>query len=72
MVKLYNALVWEIPSLRGLAEYFTLSGVGGNGQGTFRHWPISIYSEELQASILRGMASGPINNWTEWSFAFDV
>ena len=38
----------------------------------FRHWPISIYSEELQASILRGKASGPIQKWDEWSFMFDI
>ena len=72
MVKVYNALAWENPSLRGLAEYFSFSGIGGNGEGRFRHWPISIYSEELQASILTGMASGPIKKWNEWSFAFNV
>ena len=72
MVKVYNALAWEIPSLRGLAEYFTLSGIGGNGEGKFRHWPISIYSEGLQASILRERASGPIQKWDEWSFMFDI
>ena len=72
MVKVYNALAWEIPSLQGLAEYFTLSGIGGNGEGMFRHWPISIYSEELQASILRGRVSGQIQKWDEWSFMFDI
>ena len=72
MVKLLNALAWENPSLRGLADYFSLSGIGGNGEGLFRHWPISIYSEEIQESILRGMASGPVSKWNEWSFAFNV
>ena len=72
MVKLLNALAWENPSLRGLADYFSLSGIGGNGEGMFRHWPISIYSEETQESILRGMASGPVKKWNEWSFAFNL
>ena len=72
MVRLYNALAWVQESLRGLAEYFTLSGIGGNGEGIFRHWPISIYSEELQTAILRGRASGPLRNWDEWNFAFNA
>ena len=72
MVRLYNALAWENEPLRGLADYFTLSGIGGNGEVCFRHWPISIYSEELQSSILRGKSSGPIRKWDEWSFAFNT
>ena len=72
MVRLYNALAWENEPLRGLADYFTLSGIGGNGEGTSRHWPISIYSEELQSSIRRGAAPGPLRNWDEWSFAFNA
>ena len=72
MVKLYNAIAWENPSLRGLAEYFTLSEIGGNGEGKFRHWPITIYSEEVQASIRGGMTSGTIKKWNEWSMAFNL
>lgn len=72
MVRLYYALAWENPSLRGLAEYFSLSQIGGNGQGVFRHWPISIYSEELQASILKGMVSTRLASWGEWSIGFNT
>ena len=72
MVRLYNALAWENEPLRGLADYFTLSGIGGNGEGMFRHWPISIYSEELQSSILGGRSSGQVRKWDEWSFAFNT
>ena len=72
MVRLYNVLAWEDASIRGLAEYFQLSGIGGNGEGVFRHWPIEIYSDELRVSILKGKASGPLRIWDEWNMAFNA
>ena len=72
MVRLYNGLAWEDASVRGLAEYFSLSGIGGNGEGYFRHWPIKIYSEKVRADILRGRAQGPLQMWDEWNFAFNT
>ena len=71
MVRLYNVLAWENASIRALAEYFELSGIGGNGEGVFRHWPIAIYSDELKVGIFKGKASGPLQLWDEWNFAFN-
>ena len=71
MVRLYNLLAWEYTSIRGLAEYFEISGIGGNGEGVFRHWPIGIYSDDVKVRILEGMASGPLRRWDEWNFAFN-
>ena len=71
IVRLYNVLAWENASIRALAEYFGLSGIGANGEGVFRHWPISIYSDELRMGVLNGKASGPLQLWNEWNFAFN-
>ena len=71
MVRLYNVLAWENASIRTLAEYFKLSGIGGNGEGVFRHWPMAIYSDELKVDIFKGKASGPLQLWDEWNFAFN-
>ena len=71
MVRLYNVLAWENASIRALAEYFKLSGIGGNGEGGFRNWPITIYSAQLKVGILKGKASGPLQLWDEWNFAFN-
>lgn len=70
VVRMYNHLAWDDTALRGLAEYFNLSGIGGNGEGAFRHFRIGIYSESLRQQILMGKAQGSNKKWDEWNLVF--
>lgn len=62
-------LAWEDAVLRPIADYFRLAGVLGASVGEQRFWPLTIYSESVQARIASGqfIEGDP---WSEWSLAF--
>ena len=66
---------WEDSSLRNLADYYQATEIGGTGTGSFRQWPISIYSENVQHFIKTGIRisdqSSNIMTWDEWQIAFN-
>ncbi len=65
---LCNKLARWDASLRGLARYFALA-IKGQGKGLMRHWPPSIYTNDVREKIVRGaLVNGEA--WNEWSFAF--
>ena len=71
---LSRLLAWEDPALRNLVDYYHVTQIGGNGEGRTRHWPISIYSENIQRRLLSGRVDLPQSamSWDEWKFAFNV
>ena len=66
---------WEDSSLRDLVDYYQATEIGGTGTGSFRQWPISIYSENVQHCIKNGVRgsdqSSNIMTWDEWQVAFN-
>lgn len=58
---LSRRLAWEDPTLRDLADYYQVTKIGGTGEGGFRQWPISIYSENVRGGIEGGMKGGASN-----------
>ena len=66
---------WEDSSLRDLVDYYQATEIGGTGTGSFRQWPISIYSEDVQHCIKNGVRgsdqSSNIMTWDEWQIAFN-
>ena len=71
---LSRRLAWEYPALRNLVDYYYVTQIGGNGEGSFRQWPVSIYSENIQQRLRRGLVNLPQNpmSWNEWQFTFNV
>ena len=68
---LFQRLAWEDPSLRNLADYYRLVGLAGSGEGNFRPWPSSIYSESVRPRAETGpLSTGPASFWDEWSLNF--
>jgi hypothetical protein len=71
---LSRRLAWEDPALSDLADYYQVTKIGGTGEGGFRQWPISIYSENVQ-HCLQGGGVGLSSNITtsdEWQVAFNL
>ena len=62
-------LAWEDKSLRRLAEYFSLTGIAGAGIGTYRGWPMTVYSDEVRTILLTKGLSGS-EEWDEWATMF--
>ncbi|MFB2583451.1 DUF6602 domain-containing protein [Herbiconiux liukaitaii] len=62
---LLQALAWEDPGMRPLADYFRLAGLWGAGGGDTKNWPLSdVYSPQTIAGIAgHAVASG----WDEWA-----
>lgn len=65
---LSKKLAWEDPSLRDLADYYSITNISGFGSGYMRIWPSSIYSNEIRPRIETGQLS--IDKWDEWSLIF--
>lgn len=66
---LLHKLAMEHKALRQLARYFTMSSIGGSGQGQMRPWDSSIYSDKIRRNVEQGrLVSG--EPWNEWSVAF--
>lgn len=71
---LSRRLAWEEPALRDIVDYYQFTNIGGTGEGVFRKWPISIYSENVQRSIQSGVfgASSSITTWNEWQVGYNL
>ncbi|HWX19540.1 MAG TPA: DUF6602 domain-containing protein [Candidatus Binatia bacterium] len=48
---LFRKLAWTFLDMRSMEEYFRMVDVHGSGEGRTRQWPISIYSEKVQARL---------------------
>ena len=73
IAKLMERFAWEDPALRDLVDYYRATGIGGDGEGGFRPWPISIYSENVQRHIQGGgPLSSNITTWDEWKVGFGL
>ena len=71
IAKLMERLAWEDPALRNLVDYYRATKIGGDGEGGFRQWPISIYSENVQHHIQGGGSLSPnVATWDEWKVGF--
>ena len=66
---LIRRIAWENAGLRDLADYYRLAKLDGAGQGGGRHWPSSIYSEEIRPRVEAGILSNG-KSWDEWSVHF--
>ncbi|MFG6445307.1 DUF6602 domain-containing protein [Microbacterium sp. P07] len=64
---LLQAVAWEDPGMRPLADYFRLAGLWGSGGGATRNWPLGdVYSPQTIASIAgHAVPAG----WNEWAIA---
>ena len=71
---LTRRLAWEDPTLRNLVDYYFGTRIGGNSEGKFRQWPISVYSKDVQIRLLSGHVNLPQSamSWDEWKFAFNL
>ena len=71
---LTRRLAWEDPTLRNLVDYYFGTRIGGNSEGKFRQWPISVYSKGVQIRLLSGRVNLPQSamSWDEWKFAFNL
>ena len=69
---LSQRLAWENPALRDLVDYYQATKIGGTGEGGFRQWPISIYSENVQRRIQGGGLSSNMMAWDEWQVVFNL
>lgn len=62
---LSQKLAWEDPAFRDLADYYRMVNIAGSGNGYMRHWPASIYSDEIRSRVEAGMLSRG-KSWDEW------
>lgn len=69
---LSRKLAWENPALRDLVDYYQVTEIGGTGEGGFRQWPISIYTENVQRRIQDVGLSSNVMIWDEWQVAFNL
>lgn len=71
---LTRRLAWENPTLRNLVDYYYVTGIGGNCEGKFRQWPVSVYSKDVRRRLLSGHMNLPqsVMSWDEWNFAFNL
>ncbi len=52
---LMSRLAWEDPSLRSIAEFFRVTGLGGRSEGRLRSWDLSkVYSQGVVSELWRG------------------
>lgn len=66
---LIRRTAWENPGLRDLADYYRLARLDGAGEGSGRHWPSSIYGDEIRARVEAGQLSNG-KAWDEWGIGF--
>lgn len=66
MAHLLLRLAHKDAALRELAVYFLKTGLGVNGLGPQRRWPIETYSSDVQAGIRRGRV-GSGSRWDDWA-----
>ena len=66
---LIRRIGWENAGLRALADYYRLARLDGAGESSGRHWPSSIYSEEIRPRVEAGILSNG-KSWDECSIGF--
>lgn len=66
---LLTRLAWEDINRRGMADYYRLTNLHGNGSGWDRQWPLSIYSEKVRSRLQMGRLTQNVP-WDEWSLHF--
>ena len=66
---LIRRIAWENSGLRDLADYYRLAQLDGTGSGGGRHWPSSIYTDEIRSLVETGRLSNG-KPWDEWSVGF--
>lgn len=59
-------LAWSDPSVRDIADYYRKTNLLGSGQGEMRHWPLSVFSDDVRNRVLAGHLSHGVF-WDEWS-----
>lgn len=65
---LTRRIAWQDTSVRDIADYYRLANLGGEGRGSMRPWPPTIYSDETRQKVSRGeLSNGTI--WSEWEFS---
>ena len=71
---LTRRLACEDPIFRNLVDYYYETKIGGNSEGKFRPWPISIYSKDVQRRLMSGRVDLPqsVLSWDEWNFSFNL
>ena len=65
---LSQRIAWEDSALRDLADYYRSTQITGVGEGLYRLWPTSIYSDVIRSRVeavaMRREA------WDEWNWVF--
>ena len=71
---LTRRFAWEDPTFQNLVDYYYVTGIGGNSEGKFRQWPISVYSKDVQHRLLSGRVNLPqsVMSWNEWNLTFNI
>ena len=71
---LTRRLACEDPTFRNLVDYYYETKIGGNSEGKFRPWPISIYSKDVQRCLMSGRVDLPqsVLSWDEWNSFFNL
>lgn len=67
---LTQKLAWEDPTTRQLADYYRVADIAGSGSGGQRHWPSSIYSDEIRSRVEAGQLVYGLPFWEEWHAVF--
>lgn len=77
--QLYTKLGWEDPSIRRLGKYLYHSWTTGSGEGWYRNWTSSVYSEQTTRDLVSGKLVSEAQErvphpfeteaflWDEWS-----
>lgn len=59
---------WEDHDARPIADYFRLAGLMGSGTGPGIPWPLTVFTDEVQARLrVNPPSTGPASFWNRWS-----
>ena len=65
---LSQRIAWEDSALRDLADYYRSTQITGAGEGLYRLWPTSIYSEGVRSRV--EAVAMCREAWGEWNWVF--
>jgi hypothetical protein len=65
---LTRRLAWEDQSVRDIADYYRMTKLSGEGSGTMRFWPPTVYSDGTRQRVSTGLLSNGAA-WDEWAIA---
>jgi hypothetical protein len=65
---LFSKLSWTFTDMRHLDAYFRKVNLQGSGQGRWRSWDISIYSDKIRDRVTNGVLSKGVayDEWHTW------